>query len=109
MKKTPAASHRRGGARLFGSRATTLAVAGVALGLSARMEARATDLEAAHRQFLTSCGTCHAVGHGDAHRQGPNLFGVYGQAAGSRVDFAYSAALKDAGWIWDETTLDPWI
>lgn len=60
-------------------------------------------------QFLTSCGVCHAVEPGAPPRQGPNLAGIFGRAAGSVPDFKYSAALGAGGWVWDEATLDPWI
>lgn len=60
-------------------------------------------------QFLTSCGVCHVVEPGAPPRQGPNLGGVYGRKAGTLPGFKYSAALKDGGWVWDETTLDPWM
>jgi cytochrome c len=34
---------------------------------------------------------------------------VYGRASGSLADFAYSAALKKAHIVWDETSLDRWL
>ena len=71
--------------------------------------ARAEDAAAGKAQFLTSCGVCHSVEPGAAARQGPNLAGLYGRAAGTLPDFKYSAALKDGGWSWDEATLDPWM
>ena len=69
----------------------------------------AVELEAAQKQFLTSCGVCHTAAPGEAHRQGPNLHGVYGRAAGSLADFAYSQVLKAGGWTWTAETLDPWL
>jgi cytochrome c len=69
----------------------------------------AQDLDAAKAQFLTSCGTCHTADPGAPPRQGPNLAGVYGRKAGSLPDFKYSDAVKGGGWIWDETTLEPWM
>ena len=71
--------------------------------------ASADDLAAARQQFLTSCGVCHTVEQGAAPRQGPNLLGVYGRAAGALPDFNYSAPLKAGGWSWTEETLDPWL
>ena len=67
------------------------------------------DLEAARRQFVTSCGTCHAAEPGAPARQGPNLSGVYGRRAGTLPDFRYSAALQGVDIVWNEATLDPWI
>jgi cytochrome c len=71
--------------------------------------ARAADPGPGEKQFLASCGVCHTAEKGGEARQGPNLFGVYGRKAGTLPGFKYSAALKDGGWVWDETTLDPWI
>jgi len=67
------------------------------------------DLEAARRQFVTSCGTCHAVEAGAPARQGPHLSGVYGRRAGTLTDFRYSPALQGADVVWNEASLDPWI
>lgn len=86
-----------------------MAATGLALGLLGQAEARAVDLEAAQRQFLTSCGVCHTVKSGEAHRLGPNLYGVYGRAAGALADFSYSPALQGGHWTWDAATLDPWL
>jgi cytochrome c len=69
----------------------------------------AVDLEAAKKQFLTSCGVCHTVEPGAPPRQGPNLATVYGRTAGSLPGYAYSEALKSSGLVWDAATLDPWI
>lgn len=81
----------------------------LASGLVGPAAARAADLAMAQRQFVTSCGTCHTAGAGESHRQGPNLHGVYGRAAGTLPDFTYSDALKGGRWTWDDKTLDPWI
>ena len=59
--------------------------------------------------FLAACGVCHAVEPGATARQGPNLAGIYGRAAGTVAEFKYSEALKVGGWAWDEATLDPWL
>lgn len=66
--------------------------------------------EAARQQFLTSCGTCHAVERGAAPRQGPNLAGIFGQPAGKVDGFKYSPALAaETALVWDESTLERWI
>jgi cytochrome c len=80
----------------------------VALLLALPSAARA-DPGPGEKQFLTSCGVCHTAEKGGGTRQGPNLFGVYGRKAGTLPGFNYSAALKNGGWVWDETTLDVWI
>jgi cytochrome c len=86
-----------------------MAATGLAIGLLGQAEARAVDLEAAQRQFLISCGVCHTLKSGEAHRQGPNLYGVYGRPAGTLTDFSYSPVLKGGRWTWDAATLDPWL
>jgi cytochrome c len=80
-----------------------------ALGFALAAGASAADMASAQRQFVASCGVCHTAGAGEPHRQGPNLHGIYGRAAGALADFAYSDALKGGRWIWDATTLDAWI
>jgi cytochrome c len=67
------------------------------------------DLAAAQKRFLISCGTCHIVDPNGGPRQGPNLAGVYRRKAGTYPGFKYSAALANAGFAWDETSLDKWI
>lgn len=71
----------------------------------------ADDLSAAEAQFKKSCGTCHVAEAGAGPRQGPNLFGVVGRAAGSVEGFNYSPAFVAAksGIVWDEQTLDRWL
>ena len=72
--------------------------------------AQTSDEEAGRRLFVGACGTCHSMQPGDATpRQGPNLHGVLGRKAASLAGFKYSAALSQAGWTWDEETLDRWI
>jgi cytochrome c len=73
------------------------------------VRADTVDLEAAKKQFTTSCGVCHSVEPNAPARQGPNLNGVFGRKAGSLPDFKYSEALKTSGFVWDEATLDTWI
>jgi len=98
----------------MGKRATVRSFTGaVMLGACAAVSqgpvAKAVDLAAAEQQFKTSCGVCHTAVEGEPPRQGPNLHNVYGRRAGSLADFTYSAALKNADWVWNEETLDPWI
>ncbi len=67
------------------------------------------DLAAAQKQFVTSCGTCHAVDPQAGPRQGPNLAGIVGRKAGTYPGYKYSAALASAGFTWDADNLDKWI
>ena len=40
---------------------------------------------------------------------GPNLYGVFGRAAGSDAKFSYSHAMRTAGFTWDADKLDHWL
>ena len=55
--------------------------------------------------FNNACRTCHIVREGD-NRLGPNLHKVVGRKAGSLPDYAFSSAMKEAGFVWDEEKLD---
>ena len=52
------------------------------------------------------CQDCHTLDKNDV---GPRHRGVFGRKAGSLPDFDYSPALKGAGFVWDEATLDKWL
>jgi cytochrome c len=58
--------------------------------------------------FNNACRTCHMVREGD-NRLGPNLHKVVGRKAGSLPDYAFSSAMKEAGFVWDEEKLDRFI
>ncbi|MBL8587702.1 MAG: c-type cytochrome [Methylobacteriaceae bacterium] len=71
--------------------------------------AQAQDLAAAKKQFIASCGVCHAIEPGAPPRQGPNLLGVYGAKAANVEGFKYSPGLQQADWVWDGARLDAWL
>ena len=52
------------------------------------------------------CMACHTL---DKNAIGPKHRDVFGRHAGSVADYDYSAALKAANIVWDETTLDAWL
>ena len=58
--------------------------------------------------FNNACRTCHIVREGD-NRLGPNLYKVVGRKAGSLPGYAFSSAMKEAGFVWDEEKLDRFI
>ena len=67
--------------------------------------ARASDPLAAGRAAFQRCANCHQVGPGARSNFGPQLNGIIGRRAGSAPDFAYSQAMKKAGFVWDEKRL----
>ena len=66
------------------------------------------DLKRGQTLFL-QCRACHSLGEGEPHKVGPNLFGVFGQAAGVAPGFAFSDALKNSGIVWSAENMDPWL
>jgi cytochrome c len=66
------------------------------------------DAENGRRVFL-QCATCHERTEGAPHRVGPNLWEIYGADAARLDDFAYSSAMKNSGWVWDDATLDAYL
>src|SRR5215831_6915340 len=58
--------------------------------------------------FKKNCAVCHTLEEGK-NKIGPSLAGVVGRKVGSVPGFAYSAANKDSGDTWDETTLDTYL
>lgn len=58
---------------------------------------------------FAQCAACHQVNDDAPAGIGPHLVGVFGEPAGSRDDFNYSAALSNSGVVWDEATLDAFL
>ncbi len=78
------------------------------LGLAATVAAAEGDARRGASVFR-QCAACHSTAPGD-HRTGPSLAKVLDRKAGSLKDFRrYSDALKGAGLVWDEATLDKWL
>lgn len=67
-----------------------------------------TGGESGQLAFNNACRTCHMVKEGD-NRLGPNLHKIVGRKAGSLPDYAFSGAMKQAGFVWDEEKLDQFI
>jgi cytochrome c len=58
--------------------------------------------------FNNACRTCHMVRAGDI-RLGPNLYKIVGRKAGTLPGYAFSSAMREAGFVWDEEKLDRFI
>ena len=68
----------------------------------------AGDADRGRREFLR-CAACHTATP-NAHKLGPSLATIWRRRAGTVDGFAnYSAALKGAAIVWDESTLDAWL
>ena len=57
------------------------------------------------QRLFGQCRACHSVTEGQ-NRVGPHLAGLFGREAGAVEGYAYSAALKESGVVWDEDSLD---
>lgn len=66
------------------------------------------DLSNGQSQFAF-CRSCHTATEGGPDLTGPNLYGVFGRKAGSKAGYAYSDAVKNAGFTWDAEHLDKWL
>jgi cytochrome c len=67
------------------------------------------DLAAKGERTFATCSVCHTAERGGDNGIGPNLWGAYGAHAASNADFSYSSALKSAGIVWNDATLDRWL
>ncbi|WP_442893898.1 c-type cytochrome [Bradyrhizobium sp. AZCC 1620] len=89
-----------------------LALSGMAYVLSSPsalpQASQGTEGVSGQQAFNNACRTCHMVRQGD-NRLGPNLHGIIGRKAGSLPDYAFSSAMKEAGFVWDEEKLDRFI
>jgi cytochrome c len=68
----------------------------------------AADLANGQRVFAR-CRSCHTITEGGPNMTGPNLYGVFGRAAGVADGYNYSAAVKQAGFVWDADHLNSWL
>jgi cytochrome c len=59
--------------------------------------------------LFNRCVICHSNTKGASNRMGPNLFGVVGRKAATYPGFAYSQALKKAGFVWTVPKLETWL
>lgn len=56
--------------------------------------------------FGKRCTGCHSL---TQDGEGPRLGGIVGRTSGTVPAYQYSAALRKAHIVWDETTLDKWL
>jgi len=77
--------------------------------LAAQAQAPAQAQVDAGRRLFARCTNCHEVGAGARNGFGPQLNGIVGRKAGSAPAYAYSPALKQAGFVWNEQKLVAFI
>jgi cytochrome c len=66
---------------------------------------RPVDRVEAGRKVFARCANCHQVGPNARNLFGPELNGIVGRRAGALPGYAYSPALRQAGFVWDEPRL----
>lgn len=64
--------------------------------------------ELATRTFQ-QCKVCHSTEKDAPHKTGPNLFGLHGRVVGSVEGFRFSPTLRNAGFVWDDETMDEFL
>jgi cytochrome c len=75
---------------------------------SLSQDRQGADAASGQLAFNNACRTCHSVKEGD-NRLGPNLHKIVGRKAGSLANYGYSAAMKNADFVWDKGKLDQFI
>jgi cytochrome c len=75
---------------------------------SLSQDRQGADVASGQLAFNNACRTCHSVKEGD-NRLGPNLHKIVGRKAGSLANYGYSAAMKNADFVWDKGKLDQFI
>jgi len=66
------------------------------------------EVQDGQTQFKQICATCH-TNEPSKNKIGPTLFGLIGRRSGSAPGFSYSDAMRNAGIVWNEQTLDKYL
>ncbi len=73
---------------------------------SAAADMPGADAVARGARVYERCAACHAL---ERDRTGPHHCGLIGRRAGSVAGFAYSPAMRRAGFVWNEKSLDRFL
>ncbi len=83
-----------------------LGLAGGLLAADARAAPDAASL-ARGEQVYARCAACHAI---EGNRTGPQHCGLFGRRAGTAPGYnAYSKAMRESHWVWDEKSLNVFL
>lgn len=55
------------------------------------------------------CKACHSLDKGGPNMIGPALYGFFGREVGTRSGFEYSAAMRNADFVWTPEALNAWL
>ncbi|WP_298503779.1 c-type cytochrome [uncultured Maribacter sp.] len=61
------------------------------------------------KRMFIACAACHNLKKGEAHKVGPNLYGIFGKKSATTEGFEYSEALKTSEITWSEETIRKWM
>jgi cytochrome c len=78
-------------------------------GLAPTIAAAADVLSSGKAVFASQCSICHSNARNGPVILGPPLYGVIGRKAGSVGGFAYSSAMKSAGFVWTPDRLRAYL
>lgn len=89
-------------------RSATFACVTLAFAFAIAAPAIAQEGDKGERVFK-KCQACHALAPGEHTDKGPSLHGIFGRKAGTAEGYAYSEAMKSAGVVWSDETLDGFL
>jgi cytochrome c len=80
----------------------------VLMALPNRVNAESGDIAGGERMYR-ACAACHSLAP-NRNMTGPSLAEIWNRRSGSLPSFQrYSPALKSAGIVWNDDTLDEWV